>query len=80
MKMTYDKETDVLYIRLSDNKIVESEEAEKNIVLDYDDKNNLVGIEILYFVSKYKKEVYPVFKEVEQAANESGWIYEGSNV
>lgn len=67
MKMEYDKQADVLYIKLSDNKIVESEEKVRNVVLDFDEENNLVGIELLYFVSKYKKEVYPVFKEVEKA-------------
>jgi len=67
MKITYDKQADVLYIKLSDNKIAESEETEKNIVFDYDIENNIVGIEILYFVKNYKKEVFPVFKEVEKA-------------
>ena len=67
MKMTYDKEADALYIRLSDKKVAESEETEKNVVLDFDSDNNIVGIEILYFVKKYKKEVFPVFKAVEKA-------------
>ena len=71
MKFTYNKNADVLYIKLSDNKIVESEETEKNIVLDYDSNNHIVGIEILFFVSKYKKEVFPVFKDVEKAVWES---------
>ena len=71
MKITYDKNADVLYIKLSDNKIVESEETEKNIVLDYDSYNHIVGIEILFFVRKYKKEVFPVFKDVEKAVWES---------
>ena len=71
MKMTYDKEADALYIRLSDKKVVESEETEKNVVLDFDSDNTIVGIEILYFVKKYKKEVFPVFKAVEKAVWET---------
>jgi uncharacterized protein YuzE len=67
MKIDYDKQADVLYITLSDNKIAESEETERNVVLDFDDQKRLVGIEILYFVSKYKKDIFPVFKEVEKA-------------
>ncbi|MCF8372016.1 MAG: DUF2283 domain-containing protein [Bacteroidales bacterium] len=67
MKMTYDKQADVLYIKFSDNKIVESEEKEKNVIVDFDNENNIVGIEILYFVKKYKNDVFPVFKEVEKA-------------
>lgn len=65
--MTYDKQADVLYIKFSDNKIVESEEKEKNVIVDFDNENNIVGIEILYFVKKYKNDVFPVFKEVEKA-------------
>jgi uncharacterized protein YuzE len=71
MKITYDKKADVLYIKLSDNKIIESEEMEKNIVIDYDSNNHVVGIEILYFVRKYKKDVFPVFKDVEKAVWET---------
>ena len=67
MKITYDKHADVLYIKLSDKKVVESQETEKNIVVDYDNENNTVGIEILYFIKNYKSDVFPVFKEVEKA-------------
>jgi uncharacterized protein YuzE len=31
MKITYDKQADVLYIKISDNKIAESEESEKTL-------------------------------------------------
>ena len=71
MKITYDKTADVLYIRLSENKIVSSEETENNVVLDYDGNNRIVGIEIAYFVRKYKNEVFPVFKDVEKAVWEA---------
>jgi uncharacterized protein YuzE len=47
MKVTVDKETDALYMRLSDIRIHDSEEVKPGIILDYDEKNNLVGIEIL---------------------------------
>jgi uncharacterized protein YuzE len=71
MKISYDKLTDVLYIKFSDNKIVESEEKEKNVVVDYDSENNIVGLEILYFVKKHKNDIFPVFKEVEKAVWEN---------
>lgn len=67
MKMQYDKEVDALYIKLSENKIVESEEKENNIVLDYDSEKNIIGIEILYFIKNHKQSIFPVFKEVEEA-------------
>ena len=47
MKVTVDKETDALYMRLSDIRIHDSEEVKPGIILYYDEKNNLVGIEIL---------------------------------
>ena len=47
MKVKYDKETDVLYITFSKNKIKESDEDKPGIVIDYDKKGSSVGIEIL---------------------------------
>lgn len=67
MKITYDKEADALYMKLTDKNIVESEEIAENIVIDLDSDNNVVGIEVTYFVSKYKQDFFPVFKQVEQS-------------
>jgi uncharacterized protein YuzE len=47
MKVKYDKETDILYIRLSDLVIAESDEDKKGVILDYTADGKLVGIEIL---------------------------------
>ncbi len=47
MKVTIDPEADALYMRLSDTRIHDSEEVKPGVILDYDDKNNLIGIEIL---------------------------------
>lgn len=47
MKIKYDKETDILYIRLSDLVIAESDEDKKGVILDYTADGKLVGIEIL---------------------------------
>ena len=74
MKITYDKQADVLYIKFSVNKIVESQEKEKNVVVEFDNENNIVGVEILYFVKKYRKDVFPVFKELEKAVWESDLV------
>jgi uncharacterized protein YuzE len=46
MKLNYYKETDSLYIELSAEPSVESEEIAGGIVLDYDAKGNIVGIDI----------------------------------
>lgn len=47
MKLKVDEKEDALYLRLDDSEIVESEEVAHGVVLDYNDKNELVGVEIL---------------------------------
>ena len=47
MKLKVDKESDALYLRLDEAAIVESEEVQPGIVLDYDATGNMVGVEIL---------------------------------
>lgn len=47
MKVKYDKETDILYIRLNDLQIDESDEDKKGVILDYSIDGQLVGIEVL---------------------------------
>ena len=46
MKLAYHAETDSLYIDLSENPSAESREISEGIVLDYDAKGQLVGIDI----------------------------------
>ena len=46
MKLNYYPETDSLYIDLSEQPSVESREISEGVVLDYDAKGNLVGIDI----------------------------------
>lgn len=47
MVVKYDKDIDVIYIRLTDAKVVESDEDKPGVILVYDDAVNLVGIEVL---------------------------------
>jgi len=47
MKLKIDKETNTLYLRLDESKIVDSEEVKPGVILDYDENENVVGIEIL---------------------------------
>jgi len=46
MKLHYDKQTDSLYIELLDHPGVDSNEVAEGIVLDFDEKNHLVGIDV----------------------------------
>jgi len=47
MRITYDEKVDALYIRLKETPYYESDEVKEGILLDYDNKGNLIGIEIL---------------------------------
>ena len=46
MEIQYDSDSDMLYIGLRSRRSVESEEVAPGVVLDYDESNNVVGIEI----------------------------------
>jgi len=46
MKLNYYPETDSLYIDLSEQASVESRQVSEGVVLDYDSRGNLVGIDI----------------------------------
>lgn len=47
MKVHFDPESDALYFRLDDSKIVDSEEVKPGVVLDFNEHNQVVGVEIL---------------------------------
>ena len=47
MKVKYDKEVDILYIRVSDSLIKQSDEDKPGIILDYAEDGSIVAIEIL---------------------------------
>ncbi len=47
MRVKVDREADALYFRLDENKIVESEEVQPGVILDFDKSNQVVGFEIL---------------------------------
>jgi uncharacterized protein YuzE len=64
MKVKYDKEVDVLYLVFSQNKIKESDEDKPGIILDYDDKGQIVGIEILNASKKMKNPAEVEFEKV----------------
>lgn len=48
MRLHVDKEADALYLRLDDSKIIESDEVAPGVILDYNEQNEVVGIEMLY--------------------------------
>jgi len=47
MRLKVDRETDALYFRLDESKVVESEEVRPGVILDYDENDQVVGVEFL---------------------------------
>jgi len=57
MKLKVDKENDALYLRLDDSEILESEEVQPGVILDFDANNRVVGIEILALSTRVKPDM-----------------------
>ena len=47
MRLKIDKENDALYFRLDESAIVESEEVQPGVILDFDANGHVVGVEML---------------------------------
>jgi uncharacterized protein YuzE len=57
IKISYDKEGDVLEIRFSEKEIHDSEYIEETgLVVDYDKNNNIVAVEIISYSKRVGKE------------------------
>jgi len=46
MKVYYDKEADILNLKFSDSKAVDSDMIDDDVVVSFDEKGNIVSIEI----------------------------------
>lgn len=64
MKVKYDREVDILYIKLNDAPIEESDEDRPGMVIDYDTDGLIVGIEIM---NASKRMTQPTTIELEVA-------------
>lgn len=53
MRFHYDKEEDALYIRFDESPYRESDEVEKGVILDYDKKGKIIGLEVLDASKKF---------------------------
>ncbi len=56
MKLKVDRESDALYFRLDDTEIVESEEVQPGVILDFDARGQVVGIELLQISARVNPE------------------------
>ena len=62
MRLKVDTESDALYFRLDESDIMESEEVEPGIILDFNAEGNVVGIEILNISKRVAPEGLRVFQ------------------
>jgi len=46
MKVQYDRESDILYLKFKDSKITQTQMLSEDAYIDLDEKGNLIGIEI----------------------------------
>ena len=56
MRLKIDKENDALYLRLDEADVIDSEEVQPGVILDFNKDNRVVGIEILNLSSRVAKE------------------------
>jgi uncharacterized protein YuzE len=47
MKTTYDHEANALYVKFSEEKIERTEELRPGLILDFDNRGHIIGIEML---------------------------------
>ena len=52
MRIRVDRGNDALYFRLDESRIVESEEIQPGVILDYDENDKVVGVEFLSISSR----------------------------
>lgn len=72
IKMTYDKETDAVYIYLSNKKVAYSKELDTERIIDYSEDGELRGIEFLSVSSGVNTNDLPHRPEIEKALRNRG--------
>ncbi len=56
MRLKIDRDSDALYLRLDESEIVESEEVQPGVVLDFNAEGKVIGIEILNLSTRVQPE------------------------
>ncbi len=56
MRLKVDKDSDTLYFQLEENRIVDSEEVRPGVILDFDEHDQVVGVEFLDISKRATKE------------------------
>ena len=62
MRLKIDRENDALYFRLDETEIVESEEVQPGVILDFDKNGRVVGMEMLALSTRTEPEKLRIFQ------------------
>ena len=62
MRLKIEGENDALYFRLDETEIVESEEVQPGVILDFNKNGRVVGIEILALSTRTEPEKLRIFQ------------------
>ncbi len=54
MKIEYSKEADAIYVYFKEEYVAKSKEIEDGVVVDFDEKGQLIGIEVLDASKRFK--------------------------
>jgi uncharacterized protein YuzE len=53
MKIEYSKEADAIYVYFKEDFVAKSKEIEDGVVIDFDEKGQLIGIEVLDVTQRF---------------------------
>ena len=67
MKIRYDPEADILYILIKEGSIKNTIEIDDDLFIEYDENNNIVGIEIWQARKNVLKELMEYIKSATKA-------------
>jgi len=62
VRLKIDSESDALYLRLDETAIVESEEVQPGVILDFDADGHVVGVEILALSTRVEPDNLRTFR------------------
>ncbi|MDO8582807.1 MAG: DUF2283 domain-containing protein [bacterium] len=68
MKITYNKESDILYVQFNTKKIFKTKEIGEDFLIDVDTKGTLVGIEVLDYSTQKTKDAFQISSGKEKIA------------
>ena len=63
MKIKYDSDVDAVFLRLTDAEILESEEMQPGVIVDFDANGKIVALEFLNATERFSAEAIKQFQD-----------------